>query len=589
MNRSPTKVLEGVGNALFPVFSIAITVALALSIDGYFSERHRAGEQLSMARLSASAASAIERSLHERVLITEAVHSAFEANPEISQQQFGELADRLTQAEEDIINVAAARGYVIEYVHPLEQNQAALGLDLRATESFLSGVERSIETGRTIIDGPRELVQGGRGFITRAAVSTRSTDDGPPEFWGVVSVVINNELFFQSFDLAPDIFGADVLVREADGGILFGNPEVATLSPIETPVRVSGMDWVVSVVPIGGWSTSPPFRPVIWMVAALVALLSLWILGIYQSNVARTRRAERQLHEAIGALDDGFALYDSSDRLVMCNDRYKELYAASAASMVPGASFEEIIRFGLDRGQYLDAIGREEEWLAERLSAHRTQGVTLEQRMPDGRWLRVVERATPSGGMAGFRVDITELKAALERSEYASAAKSNFLNTVSHELRTPLAVMLGYNAFISGADKLPSFLSLKAALAEGNSDAASRLFSAFLSDLRKFSGQIDASGQQLMTLISSILDFAAIEQQTMTLEREVVALAPLVEGVADQLRPFAVEKGLSMGLRSSPVTVFGDPDRLRQVLSNLIGNAIKFTERGGIEITAGTS
>ena len=86
---------------------------------------------------------------------------------------------------------------------------------------------------------------------------------------------------------------------------------------------------------------------------------------------ALAERSRRQLVDAIETLADGFVLYDEDDRLVLCNERYRELYALSAPVLVAGARFEDILRYGLERGQYADAVGREEAWLAERLRAHR--------------------------------------------------------------------------------------------------------------------------------------------------------------------------------------------------------------------------
>ena len=135
-----------------------------------------------------------------------------------------------------------------------------------------------------------------------------------------------------------------------------------------------------------------------------------------EQAAAEAERARARLAAAVDALQDGFALYDADDRLVLCNDRYREIYPLSAPAMVPGTRFEDILRQGLDAGEYLDGVGREEEWLAERLAAHRTLENQAEQRLKDGRWLRVYERATPDGGRVGLRVDITALKEAEARA-----------------------------------------------------------------------------------------------------------------------------------------------------------------------------
>lgn len=129
---------------------------------------------------------------------------------------------------------------------------------------------------------------------------------------------------------------------------------------------------------------------------------------------AATARA--MLETAVEALQDGFVLYDSDDRLVICNTRYREIYALSAPAIVPGASFESILRYGLQHGQYTEALGREEEWLAERLGKHGASESEVEQRLADGTWLRIYEKATPDGGRVGLRVDITELKLAEQRA-----------------------------------------------------------------------------------------------------------------------------------------------------------------------------
>ena len=138
-----------------------------------------------------------------------------------------------------------------------------------------------------------------------------------------------------------------------------------------------------------------------------------------------SREAGAQLSLAIEALGEGFVLYDKDDRLVICNQRYRDIYAISAAAMVPGARFEDILRFGLAHGQYATARGREEAWLAERLAAHREPYSSHEQELGDGRWLQVIEQATPEGGRIGLRLDITERK----RQEAAAIASRRQLQT----------------------------------------------------------------------------------------------------------------------------------------------------------------
>lgn len=130
--------------------------------------------------------------------------------------------------------------------------------------------------------------------------------------------------------------------------------------------------------------------------------------------------AAATLEDALDTISEGFALYDEQDRLIVCNEKYKEIYAHSVPAIVPGSSFTEILQYGLDRDQY-DLRGKTgQEWLKERLDWHlEADGQPLEQRLGDGTWLQITERRTRSGGRVGIRADITELKAAQEKAERA--------------------------------------------------------------------------------------------------------------------------------------------------------------------------
>jgi diguanylate cyclase (GGDEF)-like protein len=129
------------------------------------------------------------------------------------------------------------------------------------------------------------------------------------------------------------------------------------------------------------------------------------------------------LDDAIESLSDGFALYDSDDRLLLCNQPYREIYRNSAPAIVIGATFEQVVRYGLERGQYPQAETDREAWLAERLRRHRQpDGVPVLQELPGNRWLRIDERRTRGGGVAGVRTDVTAMVRTRQDLEATAAA-----------------------------------------------------------------------------------------------------------------------------------------------------------------------
>ncbi|MBK6636471.1 MAG: response regulator [Rhodocyclaceae bacterium] len=282
-----------------------------------------------------------------------------------------------------------------------------------------------------------------------------------------------------------------------------------------------------------------------------------------ESEAAR-RATETMLTAAIEAIGEGFVVYDAEDRLLFFNEKYREIYRDSAPVMVPGNSFETIVRYGLAQGRYPEAAGHEEEWLAERLRVHRESNRALEQQLPDGRWVRIVERKTPLGQIVGFRIDITELKRAQQAAEAASQAKSNFLANMSHEIRTPMNAMLGMMQFAREAhDEQERKMLIDKAL---------------------------NSAQILLTLINEILDFSKIEAGKLDIERIVWSPARLMDEVRDLFGTSARDKGLALAFASSaeiPEALWGDPLRVRQVLQNLLSNALKFTAEGSVEVAFG--
>ena len=120
--------------------------------------------------------------------------------------------------------------------------------------------------------------------------------------------------------------------------------------------------------------------------------------------------ARTRLTEAIEAISDGLSLYDADDRLVICNRRYMELFPMQRGRVHPGTSFEDVIRAPAEGGFILEANGRVEEWIAERLHRHKVPGDPHIQHRTDGSYIRISERMTANGGIVAIYTDITEFK-----------------------------------------------------------------------------------------------------------------------------------------------------------------------------------
>jgi diguanylate cyclase (GGDEF)-like protein/PAS domain S-box-containing protein len=120
------------------------------------------------------------------------------------------------------------------------------------------------------------------------------------------------------------------------------------------------------------------------------------------------QRTHARLLDAFKVVPEGLVLLDAEGRYVLFNNKYLELYDTVADRITVGASFAACLRAGVERGHYLDAIGREEEWLAERLDGSKQDRYSTEQHLRGDRWVRIDERRTADGGSIGVRIDITE-------------------------------------------------------------------------------------------------------------------------------------------------------------------------------------
>ena len=296
-----------------------------------------------------------------------------------------------------------------------------------------------------------------------------------------------------------------------------------------------------------------------------LAQLTRVLIAQHRSAQEEAARTKALLVSAIEALDVGFCMYDADDRLVICNERYRTIYASVKETLAPGTPERDYLRAlyrspiqGIDRGL------PEDEWIADRLAA-RDQG-GMREVLLDGRWYRLDEAHTREGLTVSLRTDITAIKqlnqgltVARDAAEAANRAKSEFLANMSHEIRTPLNGIVGMTE-----------LALETPL-----DA----------EQREYLQIVKSSADALLVIVNDILDFSKMEAGMMALERVAFSLQALIGGCLKPLAVRAFEKQLELLARIAPDVpdaLVGDPVRLRQILTNLVGNAIKFTERGEV-------
>jgi PAS domain S-box-containing protein len=404
------------------------------------------------------------------------------------------------------------------------------------------------------------------------------------------------------------------------------------------------------------------------------------------------------LRAAIESLPDGFVLFDANDRIALYNERYRDMYRESADLIAVGTLYEHGIREGVRRGQYPEALGREEEWIAERLRQHRDPRGPIEQRTAEGRWVRILEHRTPAGETVGLRVDITEIKereTTLQRSEQRVRATMDAtpdcifcvdaegraidVNQAVETVfgyrradiigRVPVDIMIperfrpalkdGLRRYVEAGEVPDGKIrhELKAVRADGTefdceititaaasteqpllvgylrdtterkrrerelrqardaAEVADRAKSEFIARMsheirtpmnaviglssllvdtpldanqRQYVDMIEKSAAHLLSLINDILDFSRLGAGHLDLDVHPFSLRDVAEGavaVSRSLPGAANLKIVSTLAPDIPARLRGDTRRLNQILLNLLGNAVKFTDSGSVTLS----
>ncbi len=286
------------------------------------------------------------------------------------------------------------------------------------------------------------------------------------------------------------------------------------------------------------------------------------------------------------AVNDGIAVFSPDGRFMLANRRMTDFFPTAVDLFNEHSTYRDHLR------RYCDTIfdASEAAKLGVLMERQRPSEVPLLDplviRRRDGRWMKMEERIGFDGRLNVLWTDVSALKsmdsaivelnrlvqereqarreteAALRRSEAASQAKSSFLAMMSHEIRTPMNGILGMVRLL-----------MESPLSEEQSD---------------FAGTVYHSVEALLSILNDILDFSKLEAGKLDIEPTDIDLPQLITGVLALMSPRAAEKGLKLEQRIDPALprwISIDPVRLRQVLLNLVGNAVKFTQHGSVSLS----
>lgn len=622
-------------------FLLAFASALWLiSVD----EKSRVQERRAGATLLASNhANAVQRSIETALSATYALAALVQrGNGQVD--DFATIAEEMLPLYQGVAALGLAPAGIVSQLIPLQGNEKAIGHDLLADPQRNKEAILARDTGKMTLAGPFNLVQGGVGAAGRFPVYLPN-DAGQSKFWGLVTVLVRfpdvleetglNSLTTQGFEYSLSRLHPDTGERH----VFASSSDKPLIDPIEQDFSVPNATWTLSIAPRAGWSASMHHGVALAMglLMALGTGVLAWLIleqGRHKSELeSRVIERTRELTLARDAAE-------AAGRALLLNEsRLQSLLALGQSGT--GLQERELLKLGLEEAQrlsgsevgYLHFINEDQETIEMVTWTDRTlelcsathashypitqagiwadavrlkrpvihndyQNAEGRRGYPEGHFhlLRHIGIPVVADGkvrmvlgvgnkaieyddadvrqcqligdnlwkMVSLRRAMGALEEARDRAEAASRAKSTFLANMSHELRTPMTGVMGMIDLArrrmtdaKGVDQL---------------DKAKR------------------SAERLLGLLNDILDLSKIEAERMVLEEQPLQLGDTVANVTSTVGNKALEKGIKLVVdlpaELALAKLKGDALRLGQILFNLIGNAIKFTEQGEVVLRA---
>jgi len=491
--------------------------------------------------------------------------------PDFSVQSTGDASDLL----------------VITHIEPIARNLPALGLDIGAEAIRREAAQRAIDTGQLSLSGPIVLVQDerrGPGFLLflpayRPDVPLATASDRRAALIGLLyspiaaaevlsplRSFVEGRLRFRLHDVeaaGPALYDSaaeDSLV--ARGQALLGQ---------QVPLAIAGRMLIVHIESTRAFEAGlARFSPYVVLIAGVA--LSLLLASVFSRLLASRDAAEARSQQASLALaENEYLIRQMIDsvpaRLSLWSPQLCCRLANQALCTALGRSREELVGMPLTAAAIGISDLSEVQPAIDAALRGEAQQREWSQRQPDGRVMSTLAHFLPRWredeirGLCILTLDISELKDAQRAAQQASEAKSRFLSRMSHEIRTPMNAVLGMLELLRATP-------LNAQQAD-------------------YAGKAERAARSLLALINDVLDLSKIEAGRMTLDVRPFSPRAVLDEVAIVLSAALGDKPVALRCHCDaavPAQLIGDELRIRQVLTNLGSNAIKFTHRGEVDV-----
>ena len=504
----------------------------------------------------------LEKTLYSRIYYTRSLAAFVSQNPQLTNLEFSHLTEELIHDDSIISTMSLSKNCIISAIYPEKGHEAAIGLDLLSHPERREIVEKTIETHKTFIAGPLELVEGGIAFISYTPIFDKTTHQ-EETFWGVTDIVIYQDRLLEQASLQTLESGFKFALRGYnglgnEGAIWWGDPDVFEQNPVTVNIDLPDGSWVLAAVPEIGWSSYYNQDHVLLILLISSSFIISVLIWLFSNSMVKIRKSEQELNAIFKSMNSLIIEFDHAGRYKkippvnaallikpreqLLNKTVFEIFPPEMAGLFHQKIMECLKSRKLVEFEYPLQIEDRDIWFAARISWKSEQ--------------RVIYHA----------FDITDQKKARERiiqSEHnlkeLNATKDKFFSIIAHDLKSPFNVILGFG----------DLLRLK--------------YDEFDENQRKdLIRDIDEAAKSVFNLLENLLLWANSQSNKVRMKNEVVNLHGLVAEAINVYLPGAENKKITTEVSvPANLSVLVDKFTIRTVIGNLFNNAVKFTQKGG--------
>jgi signal transduction histidine kinase len=517
-------------------------------------------ERARLMRVLNNKRSSLESELYARIYYTKSVAAYVSLRPEVRTDEFYNLAHELIQEDPIIKTMSLARNGVINAVFPPRGNEAVIGLDLFAHEEREAIVRQTVQTGKTFVAGPVDLVEGGIAFISYTPIFNKTQPD-PAPFWGMTDIVILKSELIAAAGIEERENNSRFAIRGYDGkgnegAVFFGDPAIFDRQPVTVSAALPDGEWIIGAIPENGWSGYWDQDRMFFLLLVGSSLIISILLGLFASAVYRIRNDAQQMSSIFRGMTGWILEVDKDLRIV---------WRAPTRSREPQPLLQ--LEEGDGLAEKLPSLTSTHlETLSSCLATQTIETFELEIPTSDGaRWMLVTVSPKGDDRLVLVIQNITlqkeqqaQLRASEEELRRLNANKDRLFSIIAHDLRTPFSAITGLSdQLLQRRDSMPA------------------------EEQREFVELIYQSGRENLHLLENLLNWARSQQDGLVAQRVEIELRTIAEASLNVFRELASQKGIQLVNtipEGKPVSF--DRQMLEAVFRNLVSNAIKFSHSG---------